>query len=144
MSLNVITPTLGLALGRAAALLIVDGLGWRVVAAMFDRERARMSATLKLTRKAPVMEVIHRGTFDVLVDGKRVGSIESDGDTIETPVAPGRHTLQIREGRYSSRELSCQVADGQVISFRCHGRRITPIFLMSFAVPRWALKLRPE
>jgi hypothetical protein len=35
-----------------------------------------MSATLKLTRKAPVMEVNHRGTFDVLVDGKRVGSIE--------------------------------------------------------------------
>ena len=24
-----------------------------------------MSATLRLTRKAPVMEVIHRGTFDV-------------------------------------------------------------------------------
>ena len=77
-----------------------------------------MSVTLKLTRKAPVMEVIHRGTFDVLVDGKRVGSIESDGDTIETPVAPGRHTLQIREGRYSSRELSFQVTGGQVISFR--------------------------
>ena len=103
-----------------------------------------MSATLKLTRKAPVMEVVHRGTFDVLVDGKGVGSIESDGDTIETPVAPGRHTLQVREGRYSSRELSCQVTDGQVISFRCHGRRITPIFLMSFVVPRWTLKLRPE
>jgi hypothetical protein len=65
-----------------------------------------MTATLKLTRKAPVMEVIHRGTFDVLVDGTRVGSIESDGDTIETPVAPGRHTLQVREGRYSSRGLS--------------------------------------
>ena len=67
-----------------------------------------MSATLNLTRKAPVVE-IRRGTFDVLVDGKRVGSIESDGDTIETPVAPGRHTLQVREGRYSSRELSFQV-----------------------------------
>jgi hypothetical protein len=72
-----------------------------------------MSATLKLPRKAPVMEVIHRGTFDVLVDGKRVGSIESDGDTIETPVAPGRHTLQVREGRYSSRELSFQVTDAK-------------------------------
>lgn len=39
MSLNVITPTLGLALGLAAALLVVDGLGWRAVATMFDRER---------------------------------------------------------------------------------------------------------
>ena len=39
MSLNVITPTLGLALGLAAALLVVDGLAWRAVATMFDRER---------------------------------------------------------------------------------------------------------
>jgi ABC-type Na+ efflux pump permease subunit len=39
MSLNMITPSLGLALGLAAALLVVDGLGWRAVAAMFDRER---------------------------------------------------------------------------------------------------------
>jgi ABC-type Na+ efflux pump permease subunit len=39
MSLNVITVSTGLALGLAAALLAVDGLGWRAVAAMFDRER---------------------------------------------------------------------------------------------------------
>jgi ABC-type transport system involved in multi-copper enzyme maturation permease subunit len=38
-SFNVITPSLGLALGLAAALLLVDGLAWRVVATMFDRER---------------------------------------------------------------------------------------------------------
>jgi ABC-type transport system involved in multi-copper enzyme maturation permease subunit len=39
MSLNVIPPTLGLTLGLGAALLLIDGLAWRVVAAMFDRER---------------------------------------------------------------------------------------------------------
>jgi ABC-type transport system involved in multi-copper enzyme maturation permease subunit len=39
MNFNVITPSIGLALGLAAALLLVDGLAWRVVAAMFDRER---------------------------------------------------------------------------------------------------------
>ncbi|HET6193729.1 MAG TPA: ABC transporter permease subunit [Trebonia sp.] len=39
MGFNVITPTPGLALGLAAALLIIDLLGWRAVAAMFDRER---------------------------------------------------------------------------------------------------------
>jgi hypothetical protein len=39
MSLNIITPTLGLVLGFSAALLIVDGLRRRVVAALFDRER---------------------------------------------------------------------------------------------------------
>ena len=35
MSLNVIRPSVGL----AAALLLFDAAGWRVVASMFDRER---------------------------------------------------------------------------------------------------------
>jgi ABC-type transport system involved in multi-copper enzyme maturation permease subunit len=39
ISLNVIKPSTGLALGLAAALLVMDGLGWRAVAQMFDRER---------------------------------------------------------------------------------------------------------
>jgi ABC-2 type transport system permease protein len=39
MAFKVITPTLGLALGLAAVLLIINALGWRVVATMFDRER---------------------------------------------------------------------------------------------------------
>jgi ABC-2 type transport system permease protein len=39
LSLDAITPTLGLALGLAAVLLVVDGLGWRAVSVMFDRER---------------------------------------------------------------------------------------------------------
>jgi hypothetical protein len=39
MSFNVIAPTLGPALGLAAALLTVGALGWRAVAAMPDRER---------------------------------------------------------------------------------------------------------
>jgi ABC-2 type transport system permease protein len=39
MALNVITVSTALALGFAAALLAFDLLAWRVVAAMFDRER---------------------------------------------------------------------------------------------------------
>ena len=39
LSLNVITVSTGLAVGLAAALLVVDLLAWRVVASMFDRER---------------------------------------------------------------------------------------------------------
>jgi ABC-2 type transport system permease protein len=38
MSFNVIIPSLGLALGLAGALLLIDGMAWRVVAAMFNRE----------------------------------------------------------------------------------------------------------
>jgi ABC-type transport system involved in multi-copper enzyme maturation permease subunit len=36
---NVIHATLGLALGGAATLLALDGLGWRITSATFDRER---------------------------------------------------------------------------------------------------------
>lgn len=39
IAFNVIPASLGLALGVAAALLILDGLGWRLVSALFDRER---------------------------------------------------------------------------------------------------------
>jgi ABC-2 type transport system permease protein len=39
LSLNVIPASLGLALGLAAALLVIDGLAWRAVAPLFDRER---------------------------------------------------------------------------------------------------------
>jgi ABC-type transport system involved in multi-copper enzyme maturation permease subunit len=36
---NVIHATLGIALAAAALLLVLDGLGWRVTSAAFDRER---------------------------------------------------------------------------------------------------------
>ncbi|MGD0067355.1 MAG: ATP-binding cassette domain-containing protein [Streptosporangiaceae bacterium] len=39
ISVGAIHPTLGLTLGLGAVLLIVDTMGWRVVAPMFDRER---------------------------------------------------------------------------------------------------------
>jgi ABC-2 type transport system permease protein len=39
IALNVIPVTLGLAFGLAAALLVLDGIGWRLVSAAFDRER---------------------------------------------------------------------------------------------------------
>jgi ABC-type transport system involved in multi-copper enzyme maturation permease subunit len=39
IAFNAIHATLGLALGLAAALLLLDGLGWRIVSATFDRER---------------------------------------------------------------------------------------------------------
>jgi ABC-type transport system involved in multi-copper enzyme maturation permease subunit len=39
VAFNVIHPTLGLALGLAAALLLGNRLGWRITSATFDRER---------------------------------------------------------------------------------------------------------
>jgi hypothetical protein len=59
-----------------------------------------MPATLKLTHKAIGAEV-RRGTYDVVVDGERAGSVDMN-HTIEIPVEPGRHTLQVRNGRNST------------------------------------------
>ena len=58
-----------------------------------------MSATLKLTHKTIGAEV-RRGTYDVVVDGKPAGSVELN-ETIDIPVEPGHHTLQVRNGRNS-------------------------------------------
>lgn len=101
-----------------------------------------MSATLMLTHKAIGAEV-RRGAYDVLVDGTCVGSLEMN-DTIESPVEPGRHTVQVRDGRNSSRTTTFVAADGETIAFRCTGKRFLPLFLASFVVPSLALILKRE
>ncbi len=101
-----------------------------------------MSATLKVTHKVIGAEV-RRGTFDVLVDGRRAGSVELHG-TFEMPVEPGRHTLQVRNGRNSSGTRTFDAAEDQVVAFRCSGKRFLPIFLLSFVVPSLALSLRRD
>jgi hypothetical protein len=101
-----------------------------------------MSATLTVAHKAIGVEV-RRGTYDVVVDGKRAGSVEMN-DTIEVPVESGRHTLQVRSGRNSSRTKTFDAADGETFVFRCTGKSILPIFLASFVVPSLALTLQRE
>ena len=101
-----------------------------------------MAATLKLTHKAIGAEV-RRGAYDVVVDGKRVGSVEMN-KTVEVPVEPGRHILQVRNGRNASRAQPFDAAEGEVVAFRCTGKRFLPLFLASFVVPSLALKLVPD
>ena len=101
-----------------------------------------MSATVRLSREGTFIE-LRRGTFDVLLDDKPVASIESN-DTIEAQVGSGRHTLKIRKGRYSSRDMSFDVADGEVAAFRCHGANLWPIYVASLAVPMIGISLKHE
>jgi hypothetical protein len=98
-----------------------------------------MSATLRLAHKTIGVEV-RRGTYEVMIDGNRAGSVDLN-ETVDIPVEPGRHTLQLRSGRNSSRTKSFDVADGEIASFRCSGKNILPIFLLSFVVPSLALTL---
>jgi hypothetical protein len=99
-----------------------------------------MSATLKLAHKTIGPEV-RRGTYDVMLDGKPAGSLELN-DPIEIPVEPGHHALQVRNGRNSSRTATFDAAEGETVAFRCGGKRILPIFLLSFVVPSLGLSLR--
>jgi len=99
-----------------------------------------MATTLKLTHKAIGVEV-RRGTYDIEVDGQRAGSIAMN-DTIEIAIEPGRHDLQVRSGRNSSRTQNFDAAEGQTVAFRCTGKSFLPIFLASFVVPSLALQLR--
>jgi hypothetical protein len=101
-----------------------------------------MSATLKLAHKTIGVEV-RRGTYDVILDGKPAGSLELS-NPIEIPVEPGHHTLQVRNARNSSRIEAFDAAEGETLAFRCGGKRILPIFLLSFLVPSLALSLKRE
>jgi hypothetical protein len=101
-----------------------------------------MSATLRLTHKTIGVEV-RRGTYDAVIDGNRAGTVELNG-TVDIPVEPGRHTLQVRSGRNSSPIKTFDVAEGEIANFRCSGKSIVPIFLLSFVVPSLALSLTRE
>jgi len=101
-----------------------------------------MAALLKVTHRAIGVEV-RRGAYDVVLDGARVGSLGLN-DPIGIPVEPGRHTLQVRNGRNSSRTKTFDAAEGETVAFRCSGKSILPIFLLSFVVPSLALSLHRE
>jgi len=101
-----------------------------------------VSATLSLTREGFGIE-LRRGTFNVNLDGQSVGSSKWH-ETVEVPVEAGHHTLQIRAGRYSSREHSFDAADGETVNFRCHGALVWPLYVASIVKPDLAISLKRE
>ena len=86
---------------------------------------------------------LRRGTFQVLLDGNDIRSIERH-ETLEEPVDPGHHTLQVTSGRYTSRPCPFDVADGDMVSFRCHGAMIWLRYVASMVKPDLAISLRRE
>jgi hypothetical protein len=101
-----------------------------------------MSATLRLVRNGTGIE-LRRGTFEVSVDGKRVGSIDWLGD-LEIQVQPGRHEIRIAKGRYSSRAHDFEVAEGSTAAFQVHGAMLWPRYVASIFKPDLAISLKHE
>jgi hypothetical protein len=102
-----------------------------------------VSATLRVTHEPGFGIELRRGRFEILVDGKTLGSVENHS-MFETPLEPGRHTIRVRKGRYSSREQSFDLADGEETRFRCHGIRIWPMYVASVVKPDLAISLKRE
>jgi hypothetical protein len=101
-----------------------------------------MSATLILRREGVGME-LRRGRFGIVVDGSSGGSIDWH-QTVEVPVEPGRHTLQLKVGRHSSRAEAFEVADGETVNFRCHGAMVWPRYVASILAPNLGISLKHE
>jgi hypothetical protein len=101
-----------------------------------------VTAELRLTREGSGIE-LRRGRFEVSLDGKTVGSLERH-ETIETPLESGQHTLRIQAGRYSSRDRSFDVAESEVVNFRCHGAMMWPRYVASIVKPDLAISLKRE
>lgn len=102
-----------------------------------------VSATLRLTRETPFAFELRRGLFEISVDGHSAGSLKYE-ETVETPLEPGHHTLQIRAGRYSSRNDSFDATDGEVVNFYCHGAMVWPTYLASFVKPDLGISLKRD
>lgn len=101
-----------------------------------------MSATLRLTRKGAGIE-LRRGPFEIAIDGKSAGSINRL-ETIERPLEPGHHTLEVWTGRYSSQGQSFEIADDELVNFRCHAAMAWPRYVASLFVPQLGISLKRE
>jgi hypothetical protein len=102
-----------------------------------------MSPTVVLERNTTGVMELRRSRFEIVLDGTPVGSIDRN-QSVELPIEPGPHTLQVRTGRYSSHTQSFDAGDGTNIRFRCNGAVLWPQYVASLFVPRLGLKLKRE
>jgi hypothetical protein len=102
-----------------------------------------MSPTVILERATSGIMELRRKPFEIILDGSPAGSINRN-QTVEVPVEPGPHTLQVRTGRYSSHVRSLDAADGTNIRFRCNGAILWPQYVASLFVPTIGLRLKHE
>ena len=80
-------------------------------------------ATLRLSRAWSGMFGGQGEAWDIAIDGTVVGAIANQ-ETVDVGVDPGHHTLRLGRGRHISPQRSFDVADGDMVSFRCHAPRV--------------------
>ncbi len=83
-------------------------------------------ATLRLSRTGSGLGIgLWKGAWKISLDGAVVGEL-ANRETVEVAIRPGHHSLRLAEGRRVSPERSFDVAQGEVIGFRCHSPRFWP------------------
>jgi hypothetical protein len=86
-------------------------------------------------------QFVTREDWQITVDSTVVGAI-ANGETVEIAVTPGHHTVRLGSGRHRSPQRSFDINEGEVVSFRCHGPMILPVFVAAFAKPDLWISLR--
>lgn len=103
-------------------------------------------ATLRLSRGYagnPISGLLtgRNERWDIALDGRVVGQIAYE-ETVEVSLPPGHHTLRVGQGRHLSARRSFDVAEGEVVSYGCHGPRFPPVFLAGAIKPDLWIALR--
>src|SRR6202043_2229994 len=104
-------------------------------------ERAGSDATVRLFRMWSGIGIGAQKQWNIAIDSAVVGSI-ANKETVEVAVAPGHHSLRLGSGRQRSAERSFDVAEYEVVSFRCHGPRIWPMLVAALVNPDLWISLR--
>jgi hypothetical protein len=103
-----------------------------------------MTTTLRVTRRWAAFFVDRDRKWQIIVDGDVLGSVGRRQAT-EVAIAPGRHTLRVRQSdRFLSRERSFAARDEEVVNFGCHSQRLWPMYLASLVKPDLWIVLRRE
>ena len=107
-------------------------------------EGAVSDATVRLVRTWSGIGIgAQNEQWNIAIDGIVVGSI-ANKETVEVAVEPGHHTLRLGSGRHRSAERSFDVAQDEVVGFRCHGPRFWPMLVAALINPDLWISLRPE
>ncbi len=79
--------------------------------------------TIRLSRAASYSPLLAMEDYNISIDGTVVGAIRA-GETVEVSVTPGRHSLRLLgKGRSRSPLRTVEVAEDEVVRYRCHGPR---------------------
>ncbi|MCC8194594.1 MAG: hypothetical protein LIP28_08115 [Deltaproteobacteria bacterium] len=75
-----------------------------------------MAATLRITRENAFILRVRK--LKILLDGAPLGEV-GNGKTVEFPVSPGQHTLQVKIDMQASPTLEFSIQDGDAADYVC-------------------------